>query len=110
MTAYLFLPLLAFFINAILAPIVIWGHARQRTHQVFTLFLVSMALWGGTTSLMRPSSNPEDALFWGKLAMVNFSLIAAFFLHFTYLFAETRVSKLVLASIYAVIPRTNARS
>ena len=44
MTVYLFLPLLAFFINAILASIVLWGHARQRTHQVFTLFLVSMSL------------------------------------------------------------------
>jgi hypothetical protein len=53
---------------------------------------------------MRPSPNPDDALFWGRLAIVSVSLIAVFFLHFTFLFSETRVAKPVLASIYAVIP------
>ena len=104
MTVYLFLPLLAFFINAILAPIVLWGHARQRTHQVFTLFLVSMCLWGGTIFLMRSSPTLEDAFFWDKLALINFSLIAVFFLHFTYLFAETRISRTVYLASYGIIP------
>ena len=35
MTVYQFLPLLALFINAVLASLVLFGHARQRSHVVF---------------------------------------------------------------------------
>ncbi|MDA0734079.1 MAG: ATP-binding protein [Chloroflexi bacterium] len=104
MTIYLFLPLLAFLVNAILAPIVLWGHARQQTHRVFALFLVSMALWGGTILLMRSSTTLEQALFWDKLAFINFALIIVFFLHFTYHFSERRISRTVYAASYAIIP------
>jgi signal transduction histidine kinase len=83
---------------------VLWGHAKQRMHLVFTLFLVSMALWGGTIFLMRSSPTLEDAFFWDKLAIINFALIAVFFLHFTFLFAETKVSRSALAAIYGLIP------
>lgn len=104
MTIYLFLPLLAFFVNAILAPIVLWGHARQQTHRVFALFLVSMALWGGTIFLMRSSPTLEQALFWNKLAFINFSLIVVLFLQFTYLFSGRRISKTAYASSYGIVP------
>src|SRR5918996_785584 len=103
MTLYLFLPLVAFFINAILAPIVLWGHVKQHSHQIFTLFLVSMASWGGTIFLMRSSPTLEDAFFWDKLAIINFSLIAVCYLHFTYILAERRPAKWILPLGYSLI-------
>jgi len=104
MTAYLFLPLLAFGINAALCLAVLWGHASKPAHRVFTLFLASMAVWGGTIFLMRSSSTAEASFIWDKLALVNFALIAVFFLHFTYLFAGNRVPRKIIVGGYAIIP------
>jgi len=104
MTLYLFLPLLAFGINAALGMAVLWGHATKPTHRVFTLFLASMAVWGGTIFLMRSSATAEASFIWDKLALVNFSLIAVFFLHFTYLFAGNRMPRKIIAGSYAIIP------
>lgn len=104
MTVYLFLPLLAFGINAALCLAVLWGHASKPAHRVFTLFLASMAVWGGTIFLMRSSSTAEASFIWDKLALVNFSLIAVFFLHFTYLFAGNRVPRKIIVGGYAIIP------
>ena len=104
MTAYLLPPLLAFGINAALCLAVLWGHASKPAHRVFTLFLASMAAWGGTIFLMRSSSTAEASFIWDKLALVNFALIAVFFLHFTYLFAGNRVPRKIIVGGYAIIP------
>ncbi|MFQ6030282.1 MAG: histidine kinase N-terminal 7TM domain-containing protein, partial [Dehalococcoidia bacterium] len=102
MTPYLILPLLALFINAVLAPLVIFSHVRERIHQVFALFLTSMALWGGTIFLMRASATLEDAFFWEKLVFVNFYLISVFFLHFTYIFSGVRPRRWMLPIAYGL--------
>jgi hypothetical protein len=102
MTVYQFLPLLALFINAALAVLVIFGHARQRSHVVFALFLASMALWGGTIFLMRSSAILADAFFWENLVLVNFYLISVSFLHFTYIFSGVRPRPWLLPAAYSM--------
>ncbi|HEU0020598.1 MAG TPA: ATP-binding protein [Dehalococcoidia bacterium] len=104
MTIFLFLPLLAFLVNAMLVPIVLWGHIRQQTHRVFALFLVGMALWGATIFMVRFSTTIEQALFWNQLVFINFSLIVVLFLHFTYLFSGRRISRIGYAAIYGMVP------
>ena len=64
MSFYLLIPALAFLFNLALVPVVLEGRYRSYLHRIFSGFLLTMALWGGTIFLMRSSANQEEAFFW----------------------------------------------
>ena len=103
MTVYLFLPLAALLINFILTPLALFGHLRERSHQTFSIFLISMALWGGALFLTRSSSTPETALFWEEFVLVAFALMAASYLHFSQVCAEVRSYRWIVPAAYGLV-------
>lgn len=103
MTVYLFLPLAALLINVILTPLALLGHMRERSHQTFSIFLISMALWGGALFLTRSSNTPEAALFWEGFVLVNFALMAASYLHFSQVCADGRSYRWIVPVAYGLV-------
>ncbi|GEM_PF-1460990 len=101
MTLYLLLPVLAFGINLGLTLYAFFGSWRAPGHRILALFLLCMALWGGTLYLMRSSPTLEDAYFWDRWVVVAIAATAVLYLHFTYRFAGLRPARWVLPLAYA---------
>ena len=94
------LPLLAYFLQAFLLILLLRVRRKHLIHQVFGLFLGSMALWGLLIFGLRASPSRNEAIFWERLVLPLFPLIATFFFHFCVLFTERRIAKWTVRAIY----------
>ncbi|MBI4201538.1 MAG: GAF domain-containing protein [Chloroflexi bacterium] len=101
MSFYLLLPLLAFAFNGLLVYPVLRSNPHSPINRVFSLFLVSMSLWGLTLFFMRNSPTLEQALVWERTVLPTFVGATLFFFHFTFLYAHIRPSRWVLPAAYA---------
>jgi PAS domain S-box-containing protein len=100
MNFYLWLPLLAFVLNTVLATLVFIKHRHTSVHRLFLLFLVSMALWCITIFGMRASSDLEHALLWERVVIVMICGTSVFFYHFTLLLTGIKSQRGVLFAAY----------
>jgi len=100
MNPYFFLPLLAFILNTSLVILVLLRDRRSFVHRIFSLFLISMALWGVTIFGMRASPDLEHALLWERAAIVMISSISVFFYHFSLAFTNTKPRRGFLLAAY----------
>ena len=83
MILYIMIPLTeVVFCIALLVLLRVRGK-RHVARKPFSLFLVSMGLWGFFIFMMRSSSNLVDALFWEKFVFVAILSAALFFYWFT---------------------------
>lgn len=102
MILYLLLPLLAFVINLVLIPLVLRDNRKSPPHQVFSLFLLAMSLWGFTIFKMRSSSTLAEAAQWETSVLVTWTAIALYYFHFNLLFTRVKTWSGVLPSIYVL--------
>jgi signal transduction histidine kinase len=102
---YLGAPLFAFVFNIFLFIAVrIYGAARRRTVQtVFSLLLLSMALWGISIFAMRSSPNTDIARIWEYLVLGSFALVSILFLHFVLLYTNTRTHRFLVGLLYLIL-------
>ncbi|MBI4312826.1 MAG: GAF domain-containing protein [Chloroflexi bacterium] len=100
MNVYLALPLLAFALNGLLVYPVLRSSPRNPVNRVFSLFLISMSLWGLTVYLMRSSPDLEHALSWERTILPAFIGATLFFLHFSFLYSRIRPKRWVLPTAY----------
>jgi len=82
LSAYHLSPLLQAVFGLGLAWLVLRGHGRSRTHVLFALFLLHVALWGVLIFFMRRSPTLEEALFWEKGLVPLAPIMSVFFLYF----------------------------
>lgn len=101
MTFYTLLPLVAFAFNAALLVIVLRRQPKSAIHRAFSLFLLSMALWGLTIFGMRASPSLETALVWERGALTVGPWMAVFIYHFSFLFGGLRPPQVLLWGGYA---------
>ena len=66
MNAYLVLPLIQALFSSVLIVVVLKGHFRSFTHRLFSLFLLSLAMWGIIIFGMRASPDIEYAYSWDR--------------------------------------------
>lgn len=97
-------PLVGFGLNIVLAILVLRQHLRSHSHQIFSLFLVSMGLWAFTIFGMRASPTLEQALPWEKAIFVVLPIVSVSFYHFVILFTRTRGREWGLLLAYFSIP------
>jgi len=95
-------PLLAFFFQAFLLFLLLRVRRKGHIHRVFGLFLGSMALWGLFIFGLRNSPSLSQALFWERLVLPLFPLVATFFFHFCVLFTERPVARRTVRAIYSL--------
>lgn len=102
---YLGTPLFAFVFNIFLFIAArIYGAAKRRTvHTVFSLLLLSMALWGISIFAMRSSANTSVAATWEILVLGSFALVTALFFNFVLLYTGTRAPRTVIYGLYLVV-------
>lgn len=99
---YLLLPLLAFGFNLGLVPLVLRGNIKNPVNRIFSLFLLSMCLWGFTIYKMRASPTPEEAFVWELPLFVSLAAASLFYFHFTFLFTQEKPRWGVLPAAYLV--------
>ncbi len=90
MSYYIILPLLAFSFSFILGLVVLWQNHRKSVHQMFSLFLFGMSLWGLCIFLMRNSPDVAHALPWQRTVLPISILTTLVFLHFTYSYTKRK--------------------
>jgi len=102
MTAYLVLPLVQTFFCLALVIIVLRGHYRSSTHRVFSLFLLSLAVWGSIIFGMRASPDIESSYLWERWLVPLSAFVAVFFYHFSVIYTSTRIRKRLIAFLYLI--------
>ena len=70
MSLYVLIPLIAVVFSLALLVLLSVTGQRHTARRPFSLFLISMGLWGFFIFMMRSSSNLVDALFWEKFVFV----------------------------------------
>lgn len=108
---YRIAPVIGFGLNVVLAFLVLRQRRYSRMHQIFSFFLISMALWALAVFIMRISPTPEQALPWEKLVVAVLPLVSISFFHFTLTFAKVEksgwrlfVAYFLLVASLAIIP------
>jgi len=113
MTVYLLLPLLQTLFCLVLIVVVLKGHFRSLTHFLFSLFLLSLATWGGMILGMRASPDIEHAYSWERWLVIVAPFTSVLFYHFAIRYTATRVKYRLLPFLYIIcflfIPLTAAR-
>ena len=104
MNIYPILPFIAFFTNLTLACFVIYVNPKSRINQLFTLVLLSVALWsiGNFHTFTALSSN--NAIFWGKVGTLGATLTGTFLLHFFLLFTKSKFIKKRINIVLLYLP------
>ena len=90
MILYILIPLIEVVFSIALLVLLRVRGKRHVARKPFSLFLVSMGLWGFFIFMMRASSNLVDALFWEKFVFVAILSAALFFYWFTISLTGTR--------------------
>jgi signal transduction histidine kinase len=82
--------------------ILVFRQRKQNTEtRLFSLFLVSMSLWGFLIGVMRNTSDLAIATWWERAAMASVALTSVFFFFFTLSYIKSRSRTIVyLAVIY----------
>ena len=93
--SYLIPPLVAFTISVLLAVVILYKDHRSATHRVFSLMLLSTALWGIFIFAMRTSPDTQYALFWDRLVVAAGIGLPVFYYHFTSLYTQATNRKLL---------------
>lgn len=113
MTVYLVLPLVQAFFCLVLVFIVLKGHYRNFAHRVFSLFLLSLAIWGFLIYGMRASPDIESSYLWERWLVPLGAFIAVIFYHFSVIYTSARIRKRLITFLYLVcfllIPLTTTR-
>lgn len=99
---YFFFPLLSFFVNLLLATIVLRSGWRNPLHQVFGAFLIFLSLWGLTIFGVRSSLTRGEAFVWERSVILIIPLSAATLYHFTVYFTRSPTGKRLLVPIYVL--------
>ncbi|MDO8530594.1 MAG: ATP-binding protein [Dehalococcoidia bacterium] len=100
MNLYLLLPLLGFIVNLALIPLVLRGNRKSQQHQVFSLFLLVLALWGLTIFQMRSSPTLEEAARWEVGVFATIAAIGVYYFHFSLLFTRFKTPQGLLPAVY----------
>lgn len=102
MTAYLVLPLVQTFCCLALITVVLRGHYRSSTHRLFSLFLLSLAVWGVIVFGLRASPDIESSYLWERWLVPLGAFTAVLFYHFSGEYTSTRIRKRLIAFLYLV--------
>lgn len=102
MSTYLSLPLVQTIFCLTLGTIILKGHLRSFVHRLFSLFLLSLAIWGIIIFCMRASPDTEYALFWERWLVPLGILTSVLLYHFSIRYAATTVKKWLLPCLYFI--------
>ena len=103
MNTYLVLPLVQTFFCLALIFIVLREHYRSATHRLFSLFLFSLAVWGGFLFAMRASPDIESAWLWERWLIPPLAaFMAVIFFHFSVRYTGTIIKKQILPVLYII--------
>ena len=102
MTVYLLLPLIQTLFSLALIVIVLKGHFRSLTHRLFSLFLLSLAIWGVMIFGMRASPDIEHAYSWERWLVTVAPFTSVLFYHFAIRYTATRVKQWLLPFLYTI--------
>ena len=100
---YLLLPLAAYFIHAFLVYLALRVAPRRFLNRIFSLFLLSMALWGLTIYAMRSSPTLPQAFFWEKWVLTWLAAAPVFYFHFTLAFLGVQPRPRTLWAFYGLL-------
>lgn len=96
-------PLFAFGLSLVLAIFVLYRDHRNNINRLFSIFLISMALWGFFTYGLRSSSNTDTALIWDKALVSIVVLCGVTFLHFSIIRTRIKLTKWLIPIAYIVL-------
>jgi two-component system NtrC family sensor kinase len=102
MNAYLLIPLIQVLFCLALIPIVLKGHFRNATHRLFSVYLLSLAIWGIIIFFMRSSPDVEHAYSVEKWLLPLGPFMAVFSYHFSVRYTATKVKSWLLPSAYLI--------
>lgn len=100
---YKLVPLAAFISQSFLLYLVLRVKAKHLIHWVFSIFLVSMALWGFMIFGMRSSSDLAVAEIWERILLPMFVIVTYSFFFFTVIFTRRTLSRGSLAIFFGLI-------
>jgi len=81
MNVWALIPLISFFIYAVLAVVVL-QQARKRVNKVFALLLAASAVWSFTSFMLHLNAYPQQALLWNELLVAALLWTAVSYYHF----------------------------
>lgn len=100
---FIALPFIQFVSSLFLASVVVFSDPRDRLNQIFTLFLVAMALWGITIFGMRDAFPDHDRAFaWERAAFAVIPFSSIIFYHFVHSYTRVRRSSNLLVAMYGL--------
>jgi signal transduction histidine kinase len=77
---------------AILGILIYTKGWKNISNRIYGLFVVNMVLWSFCLAMLYVSSDVSKALFWSRLIYLAGGLIPAFFLYFSFVFPESKIS------------------
>ena len=107
---YILLPFIVFITSIFLAGLVLRNDWQSYRHRIFAMFLIMMALWGGTIFGMRSSPNTDVAYQWEKWVFITIIFTTVLFYHFVVQFTYTRISPWLLRTFYTLAVIVSALS
>jgi len=84
-----------------LAIIVFIHNTRSPLNRVWSLFAISVAIWGFGGYILSIAQTVEDALFWWRVTHIGVIMIPVLFAHFIYIFLQIPKREIVYG-IYAI--------
>ena len=102
MNMYLSLPLVQTAFCLGLFGVALKGHLRDPIHRLFSLFLLSLAIWGGFIFAMRASPDITHALYWEKWLPPVSIFMSTFFYHFSTRYTSVRTKGWLIPCLYLI--------
>lgn len=101
MDLYIIPPLLSLVGNAILGLYLIVKNPNSKVTYAFSVLVLLLVGWAFSETMMRSQSNPEVAVFWGKILYINAFFLPSAFITLSYLYTGGKTISWVALS-YAV--------
>lgn len=98
MSFHLFLSILPLIGNAVLGCYLLMKNPRSKISYAFCVMVSLLVGWSFTEIMMRIQSEPEVALFWGKILYVNAFFLPSSFLVLSYLYTGGKKGSYVFIS------------
>lgn len=70
---------------------------RERLHQIWGVFCITVFLWGLGVFEIATTSDPEQAVFWWKVGYIGVIFIPIMFTHFVYIFLKLKIGWYIYA-------------
>lgn len=102
MNWYLILPLVQAAACLILAIVIIRNNLASNIHRLFTLFLLSLAVWGVIIFGMRASPDVHAAYLWERFLPPIGFLSTVSMLHFAILYTRRNIKRWVVIGLYSL--------